>query len=69
MVRMRALRAFTDASTGRLVAEGQEFECTQESAERLAACGIVDAAAAKPAPAPKAKPARARTAKPRAKRK
>ena len=53
MARMRALRTFTDASTGRLVQEGREFECAPGAVARLAASGVAEKA--EPA---KAKPAR-----------
>ena len=40
MPRMRALRAFTDASTGALVPKGAEFECRDKDAKRIASKGI-----------------------------
>jgi len=42
MVRMKALRSFTDASTGKLVMEGQTFECDGASTKRLALSGIAE---------------------------
>ena len=53
MARMRALRTFTDASTGHLVMQGREFECAPAAASRLA-----DSRMAEPVEAPKPKPVR-----------
>lgn len=58
MARMKALRCFTDASTGRLVAEGAEFDASEHAAAALARKGLaepLDAPAPKPAPRPKRK--------------
>lgn len=45
MPRMKALRAFTDESSGRLVAAGSEFECSPGASARLASKGIAEPAA------------------------
>lgn len=42
MTRCRTLRAFTDASTGKLVSEGREFECPPEAAAKLVVSGVAE---------------------------
>lgn len=45
MAKMKALRSFTDASTGKLVMEGSMFECDAPSAKRLESSGVAEQAA------------------------
>lgn len=50
MARLKAIRSFTDASTGKLIVAGREFDCAQSTASSLVKQGLAaPVQAAKPA--------------------